>query len=292
LEVLIGIVVGSILWALFRPKPKCPHGVRVGTLCPKCREEDKLLALEAENAQRTIEEERRRQLLQKQEQLAQAKEREFQRLREASALQKLDPYSFEMLCGSLYERMGWTARVTQRTGDGGIDAIVQRGQERKVLQCKRLSGGKVGVGPVRDLFGVIQSENAAGGILLTTTGFTTGAVDWAAGKTIELIDAAALIALLRQYFPDSGSLPDALVEHQLTQERITKRIQEIKDILNSPCPLCGKVMIIRKGKFGEFVGCSGYPACRHTRDIEPLSERRRRRGRKSKGGKRVSFRLD
>jgi restriction system protein len=197
-----------------------------------------------------------------------------------------------MLCGSLYERIGWTAQVTQRTGDGGIDAIIQRGQVRKVLQCKRLSRGNVGVGPVRDLYGVIQSENAAGGILITTTGFTTGAVEWAAGKTIELIDAAALIALLRQHFPDSGSLPDALVEHQLTQERITKRIQEIKDIVNSPCPLGGKVMIIRKGKFGEFIGCSGYPACRHTSDIEPLSERRRRRGRKSKGGKRVSFRLD
>ena len=292
MEALIGFLVGWVLWALFRRKPKCRHGVRAGTLCARCQEEERFRAVEAEKAQRKIEEERRRQVLQEQERLAQAKEREFQRLREVSALQKLDPYSFEMLCGSLYQRIGWTAQVTQRTGDGGIDAIIQRGQVRKVLQCKRLSRGNVGVAPVRDLFGVVQSEKADGGILITTTGFTTGAVEWAAGKNIELIDAAALIGLLRQHFPDSGSLPDALVEHQVTQERITKRIQAIKDILNSPCPLCGKAMVIRKGKFGEFIGCSGYPECHHARDIEPLSERRRRRGRTSKGGKRVSFRLD
>ena len=30
-----------------------------------------------------------------------------------------------------------------------------------------------------------------------------------------------------------------------------------------PCPLCGKPTVIRKGRFGEFLGCSGYPAdCR------------------------------
>ena len=30
------------------------------------------------------------------------------------------------------------------------------------------------------------------------------------------------------------------------------------------CPVCGKEMVKRKGKFGEFYGCSGYPECAHT----------------------------
>jgi DNA topoisomerase-1 len=29
------------------------------------------------------------------------------------------------------------------------------------------------------------------------------------------------------------------------------------------CPECGKPLVKRAGKFGEFVGCSGYPACRY-----------------------------
>ena len=30
------------------------------------------------------------------------------------------------------------------------------------------------------------------------------------------------------------------------------------------CDLCGKPMVVKKGKFGTFLGCSGYPECRRT----------------------------
>ncbi len=33
------------------------------------------------------------------------------------------------------------------------------------------------------------------------------------------------------------------------------------------CPECGKGMVIKAGKFGEFLACSGYPECKHTRHI-------------------------
>jgi DNA topoisomerase-1 len=34
-----------------------------------------------------------------------------------------------------------------------------------------------------------------------------------------------------------------------------------------PCPLCGKELMIRWSKQGEFLGCSGYPECRFTSDF-------------------------
>jgi DNA topoisomerase-1 len=33
------------------------------------------------------------------------------------------------------------------------------------------------------------------------------------------------------------------------------------------CPKCGKPLLTRVGRRGKFVGCSGYPRCRFTRDI-------------------------
>ena len=33
------------------------------------------------------------------------------------------------------------------------------------------------------------------------------------------------------------------------------------------CPECGRGMVIKAGKFGEFLACSGYPECKHTRHI-------------------------
>jgi putative RecB family exonuclease len=32
------------------------------------------------------------------------------------------------------------------------------------------------------------------------------------------------------------------------------------------CPECGSALVARNGKFGNFIGCSGYPRCRYTRD--------------------------
>jgi hypothetical protein len=34
------------------------------------------------------------------------------------------------------------------------------------------------------------------------------------------------------------------------------------------CPKCGKPMIRRHGKNGDFYGCAGFPNCRHTRNID------------------------
>jgi DNA topoisomerase-1 len=33
------------------------------------------------------------------------------------------------------------------------------------------------------------------------------------------------------------------------------------------CDDCGKPMIIRKGKRGYFLGCSGYPKCKNTGEV-------------------------
>src|SRR5437588_5892597 len=35
------------------------------------------------------------------------------------------------------------------------------------------------------------------------------------------------------------------------------------------CPTCGKPMIKRWGRKGEFLGCSGYPDCRTTMNLSP-----------------------
>ncbi|MBU1743829.1 MAG: topoisomerase DNA-binding C4 zinc finger domain-containing protein [Proteobacteria bacterium] len=36
-----------------------------------------------------------------------------------------------------------------------------------------------------------------------------------------------------------------------------------------PCPLCGKPMSARQGRFGNFLGCTGYPECKHTINVGP-----------------------
>jgi len=37
--------------------------------------------------------------------------------------------------------------------------------------------------------------------------------------------------------------------------------------LDEKCPKCGASLVVRKGKYGKFIGCSRYPACDYTRPI-------------------------
>ncbi len=44
----------------------------------------------------------------------------------------------------------------------------------------------------------------------------------------------------------------------------------VEEEIGRECPVCGKPLVIRYGRFGKFIGCSDYPNCRHT---EPFLER-------------------
>jgi RecB family exonuclease/ribosomal protein L37AE/L43A len=35
------------------------------------------------------------------------------------------------------------------------------------------------------------------------------------------------------------------------------------------CPVCGSDLAVRRGRNGPFIGCTGFPDCRYTRDVRP-----------------------
>lgn len=51
-----------------------------------------------------------------------------------------------------------------------------------------------------------------------------------------------------------------------------EHIENIKDaqtkIENGVCPRCGGNLVVRDGKNGKFLGCSNYPRCRFTKNID------------------------
>ena len=53
-----------------------------------------------------------------------------------------------------------------------------------------------------------------------------------------------------------------------TQEHIVNVKQQKINVERGYCPRCGSKLIIKKGKYGEFWGCSNYPKCKFTSPIE------------------------
>ncbi len=42
--------------------------------------------------------------------------------------------------------------------------------------------------------------------------------------------------------------------------------------LGRDCPKCGAELLLRSGRFGEFIACSGFPKCKYTEQIEGANE--------------------
>jgi DNA topoisomerase I len=65
------------------------------------------------------------------------------------------------------------------------------------------------------------------------------------------------VKLLRDFYtPFDKDLQEASEK----MERVKMQPKES----DQKCPNCGKVLLIREGRFGEFLGCSGYPDCKTT----------------------------
>jgi len=70
---------------------------------------------------------------------------------------------------------------------------------------------------------------------------------------------------------EKGWVPVLQEFYRTFAERLARADQEAEKVEVQPeetgelCELCGKPLIIRTGRFGKFIGCSGFPACRNTK---------------------------
>ena len=68
------------------------------------------------------------------------------------------------------------------------------------------------------------------------------------------------VGLLRRFY---GPFESELEEAQKKLPRLELRDEPTDEI----CPACGRPMVIKHGRFGKFISCSGYPECKTTKPI-------------------------
>jgi restriction system protein len=113
------------------------------------------------------------------------------------------PYQFEHFIAHLMKCMGYHARVTQASADGGIDIIAHRdelGFEPPIIkvQCKQTLS-TIGRPEIQQLHGAI--ENGEHGLFVTLGGFSGEARGFERTKlNIRLIDGQALIDLIYTHY--------------------------------------------------------------------------------------------
>ncbi len=56
-------------------------------------------------------------------------------------------------------------------------------------------------------------------------------------------------------------------ETKLGRVELTPEVAKNEDGTDMLCEICGRPMLLRHGRFGDFYACSGYPECKHTMPI-------------------------
>ena len=178
---------------------------------------------------------------------ARRKAKQLDTQRNIQTVRNLHWRNFEELVAEAYRRQGYRVTEGGFGADGGIDLELRKDDQLTFVQCKQWKTQKVGVNVVREMFGVLTAHQANHFIIISSGTFTQQAIDFAAGKPIELIDGPKLLALVN----------DVQVSPQVTIEK------------PKVCPKCSGELVERTAKRGPnagntFLGCSSFPKCRYT----------------------------
>src|SRR5438132_444940 len=65
---------------------------------------------------------------------------------------------------------------------------------------------------------------------------------------------------LRSFY---GDFKATMEKAEAEMNRVQKPVEEMDEV----CPECGRNLVIRTGRFGRFISCSGFPECRYRRSF-------------------------
>jgi restriction system protein len=175
---------------------------------------------------------------------------------------------FERLVGEAFRRQGYTVEETGLGGaDGGIDLILRKGSQRTLVQCKQWRRQQVPVNVVREMYGLLSHHGAHAVRIATVGSFTKDAARFAAGKPIDLIDGATLLAMIRSVQVEGRTATQS--QNTASEPVVAPHADTAMPVIASApeCPRCGSAMVERTNRrtSSTFWGCPSFPACRGTR---------------------------
>ncbi|MCU6794866.1 restriction endonuclease [Paenibacillus sp. WQ 127069] len=167
-------------------------------------------------------------------------------------IDKMDGREFELYLGELFKKHNCEVKVTQASGDYGADLVIGKAGKTIVVQAKRFKSN-VGIKAVQEVVGAIAHYKASEAWVIANSDYTDAAQVLAKSNNVWLISREGLIEFILKMNSAAGPKPSTLkIDQEIPPAGIT-------------CSKCGSAMVLRKGSKGDFLGCSSYPKCRHTK---------------------------
>lgn len=182
----------------------------------------------------------------------------------ATDFSTLRPDQIALLLGEIFRREGYTVELSAALNtDDGSDLTLRRDGESIPVRSQDWTSARVTERELREFYGLMAGTAAPRGIVVTTGAFTREAREFAADKSIELLDGRALeqrLAAVRRPAENIFAVA-SWIEDFTAHARI----------FDPECPSCGQVMAIRRHRTAgtDSWVCSSYPRCAGKRSARP-----------------------
>jgi restriction system protein len=172
-------------------------------------------------------------------------------------ISELDWRVFEKLCLNIWHLKGFSVKETGAGADGGVDFyLYAKATKQKigVVQCKSWSKRQIDVKVLRELQGVVASEQLKLGLLMYSGILSKGAHEFMKNPAVS-VKAQGGADILAEI----GKLSSE------TQAELLKKMT-VGDYEKPSCPNCDTKLVRRTAhKTGkQFWGCANFPRCRYT----------------------------
>lgn len=163
-------------------------------------------------------------------------------------IDSLDPVQFEHYCADLLNSSGWNARVTQASGDQGIDVIAMYGNVKAVLQCKKYSQ-PVGNAAVQEVIAGKAFEQAHVAAVVSNATYTPSAKQLASTTGVHLLHFSGL----QQFAERLGLVEESQpVQEAMKPEKTKSSKEEVTDnhvlmVRNTPKPTIPNLVAKKEG---------------------------------------------
>jgi len=135
---------------------------------------------------------------------------------------RMDGDTFEVFCCLLWNKQGFQAFVTAKTGgDGGIDIVALKGHEGELLQCKSSKAAEIGWDAVKEVtagtarYQARFKDTEFRRLAVTNQGFTRNAVAQAEANQVKLVTRRNLEEMMGAYQVSNHELDETLLDNTL-----------------------------------------------------------------------------
>lgn len=168
-------------------------------------------------------------------------------------IDQMDGFQFEFYLLALFKQLGYQPLETKKSHDYGADLIL-KGKNKIVIQAKRYNfKNRVGIEAIQQIYAAKAYYQAQEAWVITNSRYTPNAINLAKACGVKLLDRVDLQEFINKVNPE------------VTAAQVHQQVESDSRI----CPKCGETLVVRSSRNNarKFFGCTSFPQCRHTEQI-------------------------